>query len=114
MGRCQMTGLAEAKLTLDGIKVALDVIKTLQGSKAGAEFKAQLIEAQSAILDAQSHASAAYAREMQTAQRIGELEKEVTALKAWDAEQKRYVLKDVGNGFFAHAVKEEERGVEPM
>lgn len=109
-----MTGVAEAKLAMDGIKLALDVIKALQAGKVGAEFKAQLIEARAAILDAQEHASAAYARETELTHRIRELEAKVTALETWDAEKKRYQLERVSGGNFAYAMKESEAGVEPM
>lgn len=108
-----MSGIAEAKLAMDGIKLALDVIKALQSNKAAAEFKAELIDARTAILDAQEHASAAYARETELSNRVRQLEKELAALEAWSAEKERYELKDVGSGFIAYAVKEEKRGVEP-
>lgn len=108
-----MSGVAEAKLAMDGIKLALDVIKALQSGKAGAEFKAQLIEAQAAILNAQQHASAAYARETELAQQIRDLEAKLTSFETWDREKQRYQLEKVSGGNFAYAVKEGERGVEP-
>jgi hypothetical protein len=45
-------------------------------------------------------------------ERVGALEKEMATFEAWEAQKKRYELKDVGLGSLAYVVKESERGTE--
>jgi hypothetical protein len=46
-------------------------------------------------------------------QRVGELEKEVARLEAWETEKQRYKLVDLGDGAFAYALKEGMSAGEP-
>jgi hypothetical protein len=89
------------------------IAQSMIGLRDAAAFQAKLIELQREILSAQSAALSANAHEGALLQRIGELEKEVTALKAWDAEKQRYQLADVGLGSLAYILKPDAQGAEP-
>jgi hypothetical protein len=83
---------------ISSFKVMLDIAKGLKDLSDASARYAAVIELQEKILGAQ---------EAQTAliQKVGELEKEVTQFKNWDAEKQRYELKDIGQGSLAYALK---------
>ena len=64
------------------------------------------IELQRVILAAQSDALAAQSDQFSLLDRIRDLETQITRLKTWDAEKKKYNLKDLGSGAFVYARKE--------
>jgi hypothetical protein len=82
---------------------SLGIFKSLYDS---AKALKEMIELQEKILAA---------RESQTTliERISELEKEVTALKDWEADKKRYQLTDIGKGVVALALKPSVSNGEP-
>lgn len=105
--------LAEAKLALDGIKGALDIAKTLKDVRDEAVIATKVSDLMASMIDAQSHASAAYARETELTQRIRDLEAKIAGFEKWEAERQRYELQRVGSGVYAYRLKESECAVEP-
>ena len=105
--------LAEAKLAMDSIKGALDIAKTIKDVRDEAALATQVSDIMHSMIDAQAHASAAYARETELTQRIRELEAQVASFEKWEAEKQRYQLERVGSGTFAYRLKESERRGEP-
>lgn len=108
-----MIGVAEIAGVMSSLKAAKDIAETMIGLRNAAAFKAKAIEFQSKIYDAMSAAIVAQEERSSLLQKVGELEKEVARLEAWDAEKQRYELKDVGSGALAYALKNEASGAEP-
>ena len=81
--------------TLQGVK---DIAQGMIGLRDTALIQDKVIELQSAILDAQSAAFAEQEARTALVEKVGELEKEMARLKAWDTEKQRYELKPVGFG----------------
>ena len=66
-----------------------------------------------AVIDLQREILTAQAQQSALIENVSKLEKEVTALKAWDADKQRYELKDLWRGFFAFIPKEGMENGEP-
>jgi len=98
--------VAEVFAGLSAIKTAFDIAKGLKDIDDAARRNAAVIELQEKILFAQ-------AAQLELVETIGELKKRVVELEAWDADKKRYELKDIWNGSLAYAIKESMRGSEP-
>jgi hypothetical protein len=98
---------AEIYMGLSSLKSAFDIAKGLKDIDNATIRNAAVIELQEKILSA---------REDQTTllDRVGALEAEVAALKAWDADKARYKLHQIQTGVFVYALKEGmEQGEEP-
>ena len=87
-------------------KAAFDIAKGLKDLDDRTHRNAAVIELQEQILAAQAEQAAAI-------ERIRDLEKQVADFETWDAEKKRYELKNVGYACFAYMLKPEARGSEP-
>jgi hypothetical protein len=98
--------VAEVFAGLGAIKTAFDIAKGLKDIDDAARRNAAVIELQEKILAAQQTQST-------LVERIGELEKEVARLKAWDADKKRYKLTEVRPGITAYMLKEGMENSEP-
>jgi hypothetical protein len=109
-----MVDMASISAAVTGLKTATDIAKGLMDLKTTAEVQGKVIELQGVILAAQSSALAAQSDQFTLLERIRELEREMAQLEAWDAEKKRYKLKDYGGGTFAYELKPEEARGEPM
>lgn len=92
---------------LGALKTAFDMTKALKDISDAVVRNGAVIELQEKILAA---------REAQTAllERISDLEKEVAGFEAWDAQKKRYELKDFGGNTFAYELKQSEARGEPI
>jgi hypothetical protein len=90
---------AELIASLSIFKTMFDMAKALQGIHNTATRDRAVIELQKEILSAQTAQSALI-------EQVGNLEKEVAHLKAWDGEKQRYELKDLHRGLFAYIPKE--------
>jgi len=98
--------VAETIAGLSSLKTAFDMAKALKDIDDRTRRNDAVIELQGKILGAQ----VAQAALIETA---GELEKEVTALKAWDADKQRYKLTELIPGVFAYSPKEKMENGEP-
>jgi hypothetical protein len=95
--------VAEVFAGLSAIKTAFDLAKGLKDIDDAAN--AAVIELQEKIL-------IALATQSELVETIGELKKRVVELEAWDADKKRYELKDIWHGSLAYVIKESMRGSE--
>jgi predicted P-loop ATPase len=105
-----ITAIAHA---LSSLKAAKDIAEAMIGLRDTAAFQGKLLEFQSKLIDANNAAFAAQDERSAMLERIGELEKEVARLKAWETEKQRYELKELRSGAFARSLKEEEASREP-
>jgi hypothetical protein len=99
--------------TVSALKGAMDISKAMIDLRDGQAMQGKVIELNSKILEAQSSAFAANDERTALIARVGELEKELAHLKAWDADKQRYELKSVARGTVAYMLKPPERGSEP-
>ncbi len=97
---------AEIISGLGGLKAAFDLAKGLKDIDDATRRNAAVIELQEKILTAQQAQSS-------LVERVHELENKVAGFEAWDAEKKRYKLKDFGGGTFAYELQPEEARGEP-
>ena len=94
--------------TITALKTATDIAKAISGLKADVEIRSKVIELQSQILQAQGCALNAQSEQSQ-------LISENESLKSWEAEKKRYALKEMFRGQFAYELKKGElQGGEPI
>jgi hypothetical protein len=98
--------ISEAMMGASALKTAFDMAKALKDIDDRTRRNDAVIELQEKILGAQTSQAVMI-------QQVGELEKEVAALKAWDADKQRYELKDLWKGFFAFIPKQGMENGEP-
>ena len=98
---------AELIAGLGALKTAFDMAKGLKDINDATIRNGAVIELEEKILAA---------REAQSTllDRVSELENEVTRLKDWEADKKRYQLADIGKGVVALALKPTMSNGEPM
>ena len=92
---------------LQSFRAITDLGKALLGMRDAALIREKVIELNGEILSAQASALATQADQLALLKRVGELEKEVTDLKAWDAEKQKYELSQIVPGVFAYSLKKE-------
>jgi hypothetical protein len=98
--------ISEAMMGASALKTAFDMAKALKDIDDRTRRNDAVIELQEKILGAQTSQAALI-------QQVGELEKEVAALKAWDADKQRYRLSELKPGVLAYAPKEGMENGEP-
>jgi len=91
--------VAEVFAGLGAFKAMFDLAKGLKDIDDRATRNSVAIELQEKILAAQAQQAALI-------EHVGNLEKEVADLKAWDADKQRYKLTDIGDGLLTYALKE--------
>lgn len=109
-----MNELQAAASALTSLKTAYDIAKTMIGLRDANVVREKALELNEALFAAREDSLKAQATQTTLTQRIGELEKEVADLKAWDREKERYVLSEIGPGVLAYAVKADAQGSEPF
>src|ERR1700722_13211099 len=98
--------VAEVFAGIGALKTAFDIARGLKDIDDATRRNAAVIELQEKILGAQSSQAA-------LVERVGELEKEVSRLKAWDTDKQRYALTKLRDGVFAYALKSADDNGEP-
>ena len=98
---------------LGALKAVKDIGEATIGLANAAAFRERQIEFQGKIIEAQDGIFAMQQERTALIEKISELEKEITNLKAWDTEKNRYKLVEVGPGAFARVIKPEAQGSEP-
>ena len=98
--------VAEIFAGVSGLKAVMDTLKTFKDINDSGVRNAIAIELQEKVLSAYQSQSA-------LAEKVGELEKEMAALKDWYAEKAKYKLTEVGQSALAYAPKEGEKTAEP-
>lgn len=87
------------------LQTAGEILKAMVGLRDGVMMQGKIAELQTVILAAQSAALAANVSQFALLDRVRELEKEITDMKAWDAEKQKYELKEISAGVFAYVLK---------
>jgi hypothetical protein len=108
-----MPDMSFAAGLLSSFSAAQNIAKALLELRTISEVQGKVVELQSVIMAAQSSALAGQAEQSALIQRVADLEKELAAVKAWEAEKQRYELKALEPGVFAYALKREASGSEP-
>jgi hypothetical protein len=103
-----MTDMALISGAITSLNAAMNIAKGIVSAHDIATIQSKVIELQSEIMAAQSSALNAQSEQFMLLSRIGELEKEVADLKAWDVQSKQYELVQIGNGCVAFMRKREE------
>jgi hypothetical protein len=96
----------EASAGLSAIKTAFDLARGLKDIDDPARRNAAVMDLQEKILSAQAAQSG-------LVERVRELESQVKAFEDWDAEKKRYQMRDVGGGTFVYDLKPDMAQGEP-
>jgi hypothetical protein len=99
--------VAEVFAGIGAIKTAFDIARGLKDINDATIRNAAVIELQEKLLTAQSTQSALL-------DRIGDLEKEVVDLKAWDGEKQRYKLTEVSADVLAYTMRPGMENGEPF
>src|SRR5258708_7807147 len=100
-----MVDMSAIGAVASSLNTAVNIAKAMVDLRDWSAVQSKVIEFQQAILDAQSNIFAVNEERSALIQRVSELEKEVAALKAWDAEKQNYELKRVAVGAFARVAK---------
>ncbi len=87
-----MTDAATISAGLQSLKAAFDIGKALTNLSISAEIKSRIIEMNGKILAAQESAIASRDYQSALLKQIGDLEKHIAELEAWDAEKQKYEL----------------------
>jgi hypothetical protein len=99
--------VGEAIAGLSAIKTAFDIAKGLKDIDDAARRNAAVIELQEKILAAQAAQSALI-------QTVNDREKELTTLKDWEADKRRYQLAELRAGFVALSLKQSMQNGDPF
>jgi hypothetical protein len=91
--------VSEAMMGITAFKAAMDISKGIKDLDDRTRRNEAVIELQEKILSAQQ----AQAALIQT---VADLEKEIAALRSWEADKQRYELRDLQKGFFAFVLKQ--------
>jgi hypothetical protein len=99
--------VAETYAGLNAVKTAFDMARALKDIHDATERDRVVLDLQREILSAQE-------QQFALVRRVHELEQIVARADAWEAEKKRYQLKDYGGGTFAYELKASEANGEPI
>jgi hypothetical protein len=109
-----MPDISALAAALSSLNAAKDIAQAMIGLRDTTAFQTKLLEFQSKLLDANRAAFEAQDERAALLEQIRALEEKVASFETWDAEKKRYELKEYGRGAFAYALKPEAQGTEPM
>ncbi len=105
-----ITAIAAALSTYTSLK---NIAQAMIGLRDGQALQEKIIEFNSALIDAQTRIFTVNEERTTLIDRVHELEKEVTDLKAWEREKERYELIALAPNTVAYAIKEATRGSQP-
>jgi hypothetical protein len=114
LGVIVMPDMSAIGAVATSLNTAVNIAKAMIELRDWSTAQGKVIELQQAILGAQDSLFAANQERAALVESVSDLEKEVTSLKAWETEKKRYQLEQVFGGAFAYVLKEETRGTEPI
>jgi len=108
-----MPDISAIAAALTSFNTLKNIAQTMVGLHDVKTLQAKVIEFNNAIIDAQTKIFLVNEERAALIETIRNLEKELTDLKAWETEKQRYQLTDVGDGTFAHALKQSMSASEP-
>jgi len=109
-----MVDMTSIGIVANSLNAAVNITKAMIDLRDWSTVQSKVIELQRTILEAQSGVFAANDERSALIQRVGDLEKELTALKAWDAEKQRYELREVSPDVLAYVLKAGMENGEPF
>ena len=107
-----MVDITAISVVANSLNTAINIAKAMVDIRDATAFQGKVFELQRAIIEAQQSVFAANDERSTLIEKISNLEKELSSLKAWETEKQRYELKDVGHGSLAYVIKESVRGTE--
>lgn len=105
-----MSAIAAALSSFNTLKNIAQAMVTLRDANA---LQTKVIEFNGALIDAQTQIFAVNQERTSLIDQIGQLEKEVANLKAWEREKERYQLQQVPPGSFVYRLKQGMEAGEP-
>lgn len=108
-----MPDISSINAALSSLSVLKNMAQAMMNLRDAQVSQAQIIEFQNAVIDAQAQVFAVNEERTALIKRVGELEKKVTNLEAWETEKERYELKPIAHGSFAYMLKANAQGAEP-
>ena len=105
--------IAEVGILATTLKSAGDLVTTIISLGDSTKIQNVARELNTVILAAQRSAFEAQSSQLTLLKQVGELEKQIAVIKAWETEKVRYELKDIGGRGYAYVVKAGMRGAEP-
>lgn len=107
-----MPDLSTIAAALTSFNTLKNIAQTMIGLHDVKALQAKVIEFNDAIIEAQTKIFLVNEERSALLERIGNLEKEVADLEAWEATKKRYELKQTSAGGYAWFLKEDAQGAE--
>lgn len=95
------------------LNTAVNIAKAMMDVRDATIIQGKVFELQRAIIDAQQSVFAANQERSTLVERVGELERLVAEMKAWEAEKQRYILQKLPPGVFVYALKLDMANGEP-
>lgn len=99
---------------ISALKQAVDIAGALLSERDKALVQARVQQLNELLIAAQRETLASYSEQLDLLKAKRELEEQIAQFKTWETEKQRYELQEIGEGFFAYALKESARGAEPM
>jgi DNA-directed RNA polymerase subunit RPC12/RpoP len=99
---------------ITGLGAGLGIFKSLYDSAKALKDINDASVRNGAVIELQEKILAAQEAQSSLVNRVSELEKQVTQLKDWDTDKKRYQLANIGKGIVALALKPAMSNGEPM
>lgn len=98
---------AELLAGLSAFKTMFDIAKSMKDMSDAVNRNAAVADLWEQIIAAQTRYTAAI-------EQVNELETKLGTFEKWEADKKRYQMKDFGGGTIAYELKQSEAGDEPM
>jgi hypothetical protein len=112
--RLFMVDIGTIASAVGSLNAATQIAKGLLNLHDMQAVQGKVIELQGVILAAQTSALAAQSEQLSLLEEIRGLKAKMAELEAWNAQKKRYQLKDFGGSTFAYELKPEEAQGEPL
>ncbi|WP_169704435.1 hypothetical protein [Candidatus Kuenenia stuttgartiensis] len=106
--------IAEFSAALSSVKVLGEILKATKDLKNSTEFTAAVTEVYNKLHEVILKSIAGLEKVDSFKTRISELEKEITDLKNWDNEAKRYALSEICSGVVNFTVQKGQENSEPF
>jgi len=104
---------AEITAALSSLKVAGELTALVLNTKVNQAVTQKAIELQSAIMSLQTAIIGIQSQNQELLEENNRLKQEIISMKNWEAEARKYSLKEIIAGVFVYAINEDQRGTEP-
>lgn len=110
-----MSGIVGFTSAVSAFKALKDMAESLLSVRDAKAFEARKAEFQKGLMDAQASVFEVNQERTALIKRVGDLEKQIADMEAWETEKQRYELKQISDlGTFAYVLKEGAPGGEPI